>query len=477
MSDIDKAHDVRIENADLSKAEAAGYDLEDDSRDRAIARKVDFRLLPPIAALYAFSLIDRTNMGNAVIEGMAKDLKLIGNRYNIALLLFFITYAAVEIPCTLLIRRVRPRNFIGVIGVLWGSVLIGQAFVKDWRALAATRFVLGAMEGGYFPCCVFIVSAWSLRKDTGRRMAILYAFGVGASGVSSILAYGLARIPKSTGVGSWRGIFFFQGLITVVLAIILYFFIVDFPTANRNRFLSERDHARLLYALEKERASIEVDPVTPAKVGKYMLEWKNYVFALMFMCCTVTSYALSYFLPTLLRSKLKFSLVQAQCLVTPPYIFALILAIVTGHLSDKVKSRMLFICINSSLALIGLGLIYPVHIKPAVSYFGVFLLAGATNASIPLVLALGADNTTKNSRKAVQSAMSIMGGAVGGVFGSLVFYTKSAPNYHPGLEASMACNAFLICSSAFLTFVFKRRNARQAQGEVLEGQPGFRYSF
>jgi len=36
--------------------------------------------------------IDRANVGNAKIEGMATDLNLIGYRYNIVLSIFFIIY-------------------------------------------------------------------------------------------------------------------------------------------------------------------------------------------------------------------------------------------------------------------------------------------------------------------------------------------------------------------------------------------------
>jgi len=41
---------------------------------------------------------DRSNIGNAKIAGMATDLKLVGYDYNIAAAVFFLLYAAAEIP-------------------------------------------------------------------------------------------------------------------------------------------------------------------------------------------------------------------------------------------------------------------------------------------------------------------------------------------------------------------------------------------
>lgn len=42
--------------------------------------------------LYLLSHIDRGNIGNAKIEGMDKDIGLVGNQYNIASTIFFVPY-------------------------------------------------------------------------------------------------------------------------------------------------------------------------------------------------------------------------------------------------------------------------------------------------------------------------------------------------------------------------------------------------
>ena len=80
--------DTKISDDALVDDKYAGHDintLEDSSRDAYIKRRIDFRLLPPLAILYAFSLIDRVNLGNARIEGMQTDLRLgVGQRYSIA---------------------------------------------------------------------------------------------------------------------------------------------------------------------------------------------------------------------------------------------------------------------------------------------------------------------------------------------------------------------------------------------------------
>lgn len=63
-----------------------------ESKDLTDMAQIDIRLVPIIAILYLISQIDRANVGNAKIEGMDKDLGLVGNQYNIISTVFFVPY-------------------------------------------------------------------------------------------------------------------------------------------------------------------------------------------------------------------------------------------------------------------------------------------------------------------------------------------------------------------------------------------------
>ena len=146
--------DDKILTAETEDALAKFPDLMDDSRDAQIVRKIDRNVLPWLAILYAWSLIDRTNMGNAQLEGMSAELKLfVEKRYSICLLVFFPTYFIVELPATLAVRRIAPRYVITFIAVAWGLCMVSMGFVKKWGALAALRALLGVLEGGFYPIC------------------------------------------------------------------------------------------------------------------------------------------------------------------------------------------------------------------------------------------------------------------------------------------------------------------------------------
>ena len=64
---------------------------EDPHMERRVLRKIDFRLLPILGALYTIALIDRTNISVARISGLDDDLDLkIGNRASVVLLVHLI---------------------------------------------------------------------------------------------------------------------------------------------------------------------------------------------------------------------------------------------------------------------------------------------------------------------------------------------------------------------------------------------------
>ena len=44
--------------------------------ERKLVRKIDFRVIPGVVLLYLLSFLDRSNVANAKIEGLAQDLHM-----------------------------------------------------------------------------------------------------------------------------------------------------------------------------------------------------------------------------------------------------------------------------------------------------------------------------------------------------------------------------------------------------------------
>lgn len=70
---------------------------------------------PQLCVLYLMAFLDRTNIGNAKIDNMPKDLGLSPGQYNATLSIFFVSYAVFEPLTNVLLKKFKPSVFIPVI--------------------------------------------------------------------------------------------------------------------------------------------------------------------------------------------------------------------------------------------------------------------------------------------------------------------------------------------------------------------------
>lgn len=136
-----------------------------------LRRKIDFRILPLFTLLFLLSFLDRGNIGNAKIEGLAEDLNLQGNQYNLCLTIFFIFYATMEIPSNAILKRSRPDIFVPATVTLFAVVMTLMGTVQNYAQLMATRALLGFSRPLCFPesrtscqCTTEKTSCFSVRR-------------------------------------------------------------------------------------------------------------------------------------------------------------------------------------------------------------------------------------------------------------------------------------------------------------------------
>jgi len=172
-----------------------------------------------------------------------------------------------------------------------------------------------------------------------------------------------------------------------------------------------------------------------------------------------------------------FSIGASQCLVAPPYAFAGILMFSTAWVGDKYHFRGPILVFNAIIALTGLPIMGYAK-SDAARYFGVFLVTAGANANIPACMAYQANNIRGQWKRAFCSATLVGFGGIGGIAGSLIFRTKDAPKYRPGIYAAIACNCLIIVIVSILSVFFTIQNRKAARGEkVIEGHKGFRYTL
>jgi MFS family permease len=81
--------------------------------------------------------------------------------------IFFIAYLVMETPSNLILTRVRPSWYVPILMCLWGTCTAAMSQVDGYAHILVARFFLGAIEAGFLPGVMFIMSAWFKRAEIG----------------------------------------------------------------------------------------------------------------------------------------------------------------------------------------------------------------------------------------------------------------------------------------------------------------------
>jgi hypothetical protein len=90
---------------------------------RKLMWKLDMHLLPPLFALWFVSLIDRINIGSALIFGIQSDLHINpkSNQINIALIIVLVGLITMEVPSNLLLKKTSPSKVLALESLFVGN--------------------------------------------------------------------------------------------------------------------------------------------------------------------------------------------------------------------------------------------------------------------------------------------------------------------------------------------------------------------
>ncbi|KAF8653322.1 hypothetical protein AX16_004022 [Volvariella volvacea WC 439] len=452
-------------------------DLEQRAFERRTVRFIDWRMLPLLSLLYAFALIDRINLGAARTAGMGVDLQLqTGARYSIATCLYFVPYILFQLPGNLVLRKLGVRNWLTFLVVSWGAVQLAMGFVPTWGYLTLCRILLGLFEAGFFPALVYIISTWYRRHEVQKRLAIFYLISITMGGFGPILAYVFSLLNGRRGIAGWRWIFIIEGAITLFLGILSWLWVPDFP--DKNRFLSPEQTALVLKRIEEDRGDSVPDSLTFAKVLRHLCDWTLWAYGLMFLCSTLPAYALAYFITIILRG-MGWSVTASLLLSAPPYGPAIVTTMFFSWLSDRQKHRGAYIIIQAIICVVGVVLMAYAK-SNEVRYFGTFLANAGNCGTIPGILAYASNNVVSQSKRSVQSALTVSMGGVGGIIATTVFREQDYPRYLPGLGVTIGSQVLMILLYGVTHIHFRRLNRLAREGKLsapLEGQPGFFYTL
>ncbi len=296
-------------------------------------RKVTWRLLPVLMICYLAAYLDRVNIGFAKLQ-MLTDLGFSETVYGLGAGMFFIGYFFFEVPSNLILHRVGARVWIGRIMISWGIVSGAFMFVTSPAMFYSLRFLLGIAEAGFFPGIILYLTYW-YPSHRRARMIALFMTAIPMSGVigGPLSGWIMKTFAGVNGWTGWQWLFLLEALPALVIGVGVMLYLDN--GIRSARWLDDDEKAVLEEHLAHDHAAAPVHPSLRALAADGRL-WRM---SLIYFACVVSSYGLTFWMPTLIQAAGARDLLTIGLLTAIPYSVSVIAMLIVGRSGDARRER------------------------------------------------------------------------------------------------------------------------------------------
>ena len=136
-----------------------------------------------------------------------------------------------------------------------------------------TYVPLGLFEAGFGPGIPFLLSFFYLRHELGIRISVFLSCAPLATTFAGALAYGITN--GSSRLANWRLLFLVEGLPTILMAFVAYFFLPVSP--DKARFLNYEEACVAKARGVRQVGDVErVGSIVWTDIGGALLDVKNW---------------------------------------------------------------------------------------------------------------------------------------------------------------------------------------------------------
>ncbi|KAL3478284.1 major facilitator superfamily domain-containing protein [Aspergillus californicus] len=424
--------------------------------DRALLRRIDWRILPIMFLTYFLQFLDKVCLNYANVMGIQADLNMSGNDFSWLATGFFIAFAIAEIPQAFLLQKYTITKVLGWNIVIWGIVLCCSAAAQNYAGLLALRILLGIAEAVIAPALTVYTSMWYTRAESTPRFGLWYC-GLGSGQiVGGLVSFGAQHAPESLSLEGWRIMFLVIGAVNIIAAILV---LTCLPTTLETAyFLSESEKTRLAQRLVADSAGAGPKVFHYTSLLSALTDAQTWLLSLLTILSAIPSGLITTFSSILIRG-FGYTSKESALLNTPSGAVSILSIILSTYAIAKGYDRWLVINILFIPTLVGSCLIsFLPEDNQAGCLVGIYMV-NTTVAPYALILAWAGANYKTYTMKV--SGLSFISGAfsIANIIGPQTFQARDAPDYLPAKITIVAVNASGIVISTVLRFLYGARNA------------------
>lgn len=281
---------------------------------------------------------------------------------------------------------------------------------------------------------------WYKRHESQRRFTFFYASISLAGAFGGLLASAIGKMDGVGGYHGWRWIFILEGILTMVVAMIFFFLLPDFPETAK--WVTPQERAYIDARLSADQgASAHARKITMKDILHVFTDWKVWIAGFMYFAVLIPGYSYAYFSPAIIQ-RFGYSPIKTQLYSVPPWACAWVWCMLIATLSDWTRKRYVWIVTSLAVAIVGcIVLLATSHHQIHVQYAMLFLFVSGNYGAVSILICWFAMNLGGHHRRSVGSAWQIAAGQVGGIVAVYTFLKKDSPEYVPGFAI---CLAFMV---------------------------------
>ncbi|CAF1122939.1 unnamed protein product [Adineta ricciae] len=428
--------------------------------ERKLKRKLDILILPLTTFLYLCAHLDRGNMGNVKLQGLKSDIMDDSDtKYSIALTCFYIAYITFNVPGNIMAKILQPSIAIGIAALIWGVASSLQAAVFNFAGIVVCRIFIGIGEACFGPVVPLYYSIWYKRDEIALRNALFIGCGALAGAFGGLIAYGVSFAKGSSIGASWRILFLVEGLPTIALSVLIFFFLPSRPETSKYLTEEEREIAVARLAADQHNQSHK-KKFQWSGFRRAVTDYRSYTYGVIYLGVNLTLSSISGFLPTIIVS-LGHTDAEAQLYSVPPYACAAVYMIIICRLSDRLRCHGLFVAGTMLLSCVGWIILLTVTTNQHARYFATFIVVMGAFTAVPLMLSWISKNTPNESQRAVQLGILNAIGQCFSILAAFIFPTSDRPYWKLGFGLNLAFNGLSAILAAILYCLLRYENARR----------------
>ncbi|MBE7210574.1 MAG: MFS transporter [Gluconacetobacter diazotrophicus] len=300
-----------------------------------VYRRISWRLLPFLFACFLAAYLDRVNVGFAKLQ-MADELHLSNGVYGLGAGLFFLSYAACEVPSNLLLHRVGARRWLARIMVSWAAVSALSALVRTPAEFYLSRFLLGIAEAGFAPGVLLYLTTWFPAVRRARAVALFFTAIAAAGAIGAPLSGGImAAMNGVGGIGGWRWLFVIEAVPALVTGILAFRLLPDRPEAAS--WLSAAEKRLVRDDLLADEASRGMH----GSVGAFLRDRRLWLLCVIYVAVVMGQYAITFWLPTIVKQAGIGDPLSNGLVTAIPFVVTIAAMMALGRSADRRRTRRL----------------------------------------------------------------------------------------------------------------------------------------